>query len=254
MLLLLENKFLFVPARANEFWVEPPPELNAEDVELTSADGTRLHAWWCRPDGWAPEDGAMLYSHGNAGNLSGRSKRIMNWQRTIRTAVLIYDYPGYGKSEGKPSEIAIYAAGDAGYHWLTGVQKIPPEKVIIFGESLGGAVAIDLAARHPCQAVVTAAAFSSFPDMAQKTAPWLPARWFVRNRLDNVAKVGKIKAPVFIAHGNADRLIPFSQGEKVFKAANEPKRFFPMEGHDHNDPLEIDFYTAVLEFLNEHAQ
>lgn len=252
LMLLLENKFLFVPARASEYWVDPPAQLNATDVELVSADGTKLHAWWCPPRGWTPEDGAMLYSHGNAGNLSGRTNRILDWQQTIKTAVLIYDYPGYGKSEGKPSEQSIYAAGEAAYHWLTNVQKIPPEKIILFGESLGGSVAIDLGAKHPCQMVVTVAAFSSFPDMAQKTVPWLPARWFVRNSLDNVAKIGKIHTPVFIAHGRTDRLIPFSQGEKLYNTANEPKHFFPIDDHDHNDSLEIDFYSAVIEFLSQH--
>lgn len=251
VLLALENRFLYLPSRADEYWLPPPPALDARDVELTSRDGTRLHGWWCEPPGWTPEQGAMLYSHGNAGNLSIRGEAVLLWVREMGTAVLIYDYPGYGRSAGTPSEAGLYAAGDAAYDWVTGVQKVPPEKLFLYGGSLGGAVATELASRRPCRAVVLVAAFSSFPDMAQKTFPWLPARWLVRNRLDNVARLPAIHVPVFIAHGTADTLVPASQAEKLYAAANEPKYLHRMVGHDHNLGPDREMYAALRTFLAE---
>jgi fermentation-respiration switch protein FrsA (DUF1100 family) len=250
VLLALENTFLFCPTPYAEGWLPPPPELAVEEVNLTSADGTPLHAWWTAPPGWKPAEGALLYCHGNAGNLSGRIDSLARW-RGHGYAVLIFDYPGYGRSGGRPSEAGCYAAGDAAYDWLTGTKQVRPQDVILYGGSLGGAVATDLASRRPFRALVLVAAFTSFPDMAQKTFPWLPARWLVRNRLDNLRKIAAVKGPVFIAHGTADELVPFSQGERLFAAAPEPKRFFPMPGQGHNHTPSPGFYTTLGKFLAE---
>jgi fermentation-respiration switch protein FrsA (DUF1100 family) len=249
VLLALENYFLYVPARHPESWFPPPAGLLVEDVELTAADGTAIHAWWAAPEGWRPSEGALLYCHGNAGNLSMRGEALQRWQQHLRLASLIFDYPGYGRSGGRPSEAGCYAAGDAAYAWLTEQKQVRPGDVILYGGSLGGAVATDLAARRPCRALVVVAAFTSFPDMAQKTFPWLPARWLVRNRFENLRKIATVRVPVFIAHGTADRLVPFSQGERLFAAAPEPKRFFPMPGHDHNHTPSPAFYDTLRRFL-----
>jgi fermentation-respiration switch protein FrsA (DUF1100 family) len=250
VLLALENSFLFVPAVHTQSWLPPPAGLAVEDVELSSADGTPLHGWWAAPPGWAPSQGALLYCHGNAGNLSGRGEALRRWQQRLRFAVLIFDYPGYGRSGGRPSEAGCYAAGDAAYAWLTGVRGVRPEDVILYGGSLGGAVATDLATRQPFRALVLVAAFTSFPDMAQKTFPWLPARWLVRNRLDNLRKIATVRGPVFVAHGTADALVPFSQGRRLFEAAPGPrKHFLAMPGHDHNQIQDPEFYVALGRFL-----
>jgi fermentation-respiration switch protein FrsA (DUF1100 family) len=252
VLRFVEDRFLFRPVPASVDWQSPPPELVVEDVTLTGADGTRLHAWFTAPDGWTPAQGAVLYAHGNAGNLSHRGNILIRW-RQLGLAVLIFDYPGYGRSEGRPSETGCYAAGDAAFRWLIAVCRVPAGRVLFYGGSLGGAIALDLAVRQPHRGVVLVSVFTSVRDMARKTFPWLPARWLVRNRFDNLGKIPRLRSPLFLAHGTADRLVPFGQGERLFAAANEPKRFFPMAGYDHQHTPGPDFYVALREFLAETA-
>lgn len=251
VLALLESWFLYHPTPYTKDWQEPPPSLRAQDVTFESSDGTRIHAWWCPTENWRPEHGALHYSHGNAGNLSHRAEGVRRWQTLMNQAVLIYDYPGYGKSEGKPSEAGCHASAEGAYRWLVEEQKVPGERILLYGGSLGGAMAVDLAFRHPHRGVVLHSAFTSIPDMAQKQFPFLPARWLVRHRFDNLAKIGQVGGPVFITHGTADSLVPFSQGERLFAAAAEPKCFFPLEGHDHNHAPSPEFYSRLRDFLAE---
>jgi fermentation-respiration switch protein FrsA (DUF1100 family) len=248
VLMLLENKLLFFPIRASDEWWEPP-NLRVQDVEVQSADGSRIHAWWCPPESWKPAQGATLHCHGNAGNISHRGGSIASWQQALNQAVLIFDYPGYGRSTGKPSETGCYAAADAAYDWLRQVAKVPPEGILLYGVSLGGGVAVEMASRRPHRALVLVNTFTSIPDMAQKQYPWLPARWLVRNRFDNLAKIGQCPRPIFIAHGTLDGLIPLAQGERLFAAAPEPKRFLAMEGCDHDHTGSPEFYTLLRRFL-----
>ena len=128
---------------------------------------------------------------------------------------------------------------------------MPPERLLIYGGSLGGGVAVDLASRRPYRALILVKTFTSVPDTAQCHYPWLPCRWLVRNRFDSLAKIGRAHGPVFIAHGTADRLIPFALGQRLFAAANEPKRFLAMQGTDHNEGLGSEFFAALRAFLVE---
>ncbi len=254
VLLALENYFLYPALPASQGWENPPPGLAVEDIWLTSADGTKIHAWFTAPTGWTPDEGALLYCHGNGGNLSSRGVALLNFQKTLGLAVFIFDYPGYGKSVGRPSEAGCYASGDAAYQYLTTVKGVPPARILLYGGSLGGAVAVDLATRHPHRAVILVATFTSFPDMAQYKFPWLlPGRWLVRNRFLSLDKIKTLRSPVFIAHGTADRVIPFHQGERLFAAAPGPKHFFPMEEAGHNDGPAEGFHEALRQFLSEHA-
>ena len=250
VLLALENSFLF-PASSRDDWYNPPPHLAIRDVELHSADGNILHAWWTEPQGWAPSRGVVLYSHGNGGNLSGRGTTLSRWRKELGRAVLIYDYPGYGKSSGKPTEAGCYAACEAAYRHLVEERGVPAKEVILLGSSLGCAMSIDLATHHECRALVLCSPFTSFPDMAQKTFPWLPARWLVRNKLDNLAKIDRVNCPVFITHGTADALVPYGMGERLFEKAREPKRFLRLQDHPHAHPDQREFYEAVRAFLGE---
>ena len=248
----LENWMLFKPMPASEDWVNPATcNLKVEDVTLQSADGTRLHAWWCPVESQSNNHpaGALLYCHGNAGNLSYRAYSIPSWHKFLHVPVLIFDYPGYGKSAGKPSEKGCYAAADAAYDWLTQVKGIPPDQILIYGGSLGGGVAVDVASRRPHRALVLAKTFTSIPEVGQTFYPWLPVRWVMRNRFDNLAKIGKCTRPIFVAHGTADNLVPFRLAKELYEAANEPKHFFILEGRDHNDAHPPEMFLELQRFL-----
>jgi fermentation-respiration switch protein FrsA (DUF1100 family) len=252
LLMFLENWLLYHPSSAKE-WTAPPDSLHVQDVALTAADGTQIHAWWCPPADWTPAHGAVLYCHGNAGNLSQRGDAAILWQKALGHAVLLFDYPGYGRSDGKPSEAGCYAAADAAYAWLVDVQKTPAENILILGSSLGGGVAVDLARRKQHRALVLLSTFTSIPAMAQRIYFWLPTRLLVRNRFDNLAKITQCSRPVFIAHGSADDLIPMDQSKQLFNAAIEPKQFFPIPGQGHDEFVPFEFFAVLSAFLEKHA-
>ena len=245
LLMIFENRLVFFPCPASTHWQSPPAQATIQDVWLQTADG-RLHAWWIpHPDA----RGTLVYFHGNAGNLSHCAGLALLLRQSLGESVFLIDYPGYGKSDGEATEPGCYAAGDAAHEWLIQVQKVPPERIIIFGNSLGAAIATDLASRRPHRALVLSRAFTSAPAMAQHLYPFLPARWLTRSRFDNLAKIGSCSAPIFIAHGDSDGTVPCSQGRRLFEAAPGPKRFFLMPGCDHNDPFPPEFFTALADFL-----
>ena len=134
--------------------------------------------------------------------------------------------------------------------WLKDEKHVPSERVILYGESLGGGVATEMASRYPCRALVLVKTFTSLPATAKRHYPWLPVYWLMSNRFDNLAKMPSIHCPIFIAGATADRVVPFEQSETLFHAANEPKQFFRDEGADHNDPLPDDFWDELREFLH----
>lgn len=242
-----ENALVFQPSPASE-WVEPgnPPP---EDVWLTVAEGTRLHAWYFVPESGTPT-GAILLAHGNGGNLSHRGLLARELARHLGRAVLVFDYPGYGKSDGSPSEAGCYAAGEAAYRYLTETRDFPPERIVLAGESLGGGVAVELATHREHQALVLIYTFTSLPAAAKYHKPWVPCQTLMSNRFDNLAKIPNCNRPVFIAHGTADRIIPFEQGETLFAAANHPKQFFRMEGRGHGLGAELEeLLSKMKQFL-----
>jgi fermentation-respiration switch protein FrsA (DUF1100 family) len=243
VLLLFENWLVYQPSAAEAGW-KPAAGQGLEEVRLTAADGTAIHALW------APQPGAelaLLYCHGNAGSLLHRPGAVVELRKALGLSVLIFDYPGYGFSAGKPSEAGCYAAADAAYDWLA--QRLPPEKIVLDGKSLGGGVAVDLAVRRPHHALVLMKTFTALPDVAQAQLPWLPARWLMRNRFDNLAKIGRCPRPIFMAHGDRDELVPISMGQRLYEAAPSPKQFYLMAGTDHNAPVPPGCLAALAGFL-----
>jgi fermentation-respiration switch protein FrsA (DUF1100 family) len=243
----LEDSLLFHPMAASEQWLPTPAGVMVQDVWLQARDGTRIHAWWFASP---RSSGALLFCHGNAGNLSHRTQSVLALMHALGESVLIFDYPGYGRSEGKPSETGCYAAADAAYDWLTQVAQIPPERILLFGESLGGGVATDLASRRPERALILIKTFTSVPDVARAHTLSSASAPLVHNQFDNLEKIGKCHCPVFIAHGDRDHLVPFAEGQKLYKAAPFPKGFFVMKGCDHNDPLPAELLKALASFLS----
>jgi fermentation-respiration switch protein FrsA (DUF1100 family) len=243
-----ENRLVFHPVAADDDW-DPPPSADCQDVDLRTADGTRLHAWWLPCEG---ASGAVLCCHGNAGNLSYMGPVLADLRRGLGESVLVVDYPGYGRSTGRPSEAGCYAAADAAYDWLTGTKQVAPERVVLYGESLGGGVVVDVASRRPHRALVLVSTFTSLPDVGRHHLPWLPVRWVIRTRFDSAAKIGRCHSPVFVAHGTADGLVPLAMGRRLFDAANEAKVFVPVDGAGHNDLPTSAFVEQLRQFLTAH--
>lgn len=247
MLGWLENLLVFRPASARQNWVEPP-SAEIEDLFLTCASGVRVHAWWLPCEG---SSDVVLYLHGNAGNLSHRGGSILKLRQLLGASVLIVDYPGYGKSEGKPTEVGCYEAAHAAYDWLTADQGIDPRDILLYGASLGGAVVIELGSRREHRGMILVKTFTSLPDVASYLHPWLPVRWLMRNEFDSLARIRRCRRPVFIGHGDGDRMVPYVLGKRLYDAAHEPKHLYTMPGDGHNDRLPEEFFAALREFLRE---
>jgi fermentation-respiration switch protein FrsA (DUF1100 family) len=251
VLLLLEDRLLYHPVRAADDWRPPPERLGAlKDVEFL-ADDNRIHAWWSTPDSWDATKGAVLYCHGNGGNLSWWGPVIENWHNHRSDAFLIFDYPGYGKSEGQPSEAGCYAAASAAYNWITEIQQVPADKVLLVGQSLGTGVATQLALDRQYRALILISPFTSMPDMAAERLPVFPGRWFIHNQFDNLARIGQCCRPLLVVHGVADELVPICQGETLIAAANSPKKFLPLEGVGHRVKLDSRFFRTLKSLLDE---
>lgn len=248
VLLYLENRFVYHPTPAKVHW-QSAPSHEIEDVSLRSADGTKIGAWWLP---CPSSERTLLYLHGNAGNLSHRGHSIVKLRSKLDASVLIIDYPGYGKSEGIASEAGCYLAADAAYDHLVGERGRDPKQLVLYGGSLGGAVAIELASRRPHRAACVVKAFTSAPAVGGRWFPWIPVHLMMRNRFANIDKIGKLQTPIFIAHGDRDTVVPYDHGEALFAAANEPKEFLRLPGQDHNDPLPDEFFTRLRKFIDEH--
>ena len=249
LLMLLENWLVYHPVGATNSW-EPPPTPEIQDIELTCADGTCVHSWWLPCAG---SKSALLYFHGNAGNLSWRGKSVVKLREQLGVSVLIVDYPGYGKSAGRPSEQGCYDCADAAYAWVKDVQGIAPRNILIYGKSLGGGVAVHLASRCEHRALVLVKTFTSAPAVGGQLFPWLPVRWIMRNRFASIDRIKDCRRPIFFAHGDVDEVIPFSLGKKLFEAAGEPKQFVTMPGVRHNDAIPDDMFGELKAFLAKHA-
>jgi uncharacterized protein len=246
IMMFLERSMVFVPSRYPDGdW--RPADLALEDAELSAPDGTRLHGWF------VPHEhprAVILFSHGNGGNLSHRVD-ILRDLHHLGAAVMIFDYRGYGRSEGSPDEAGILSDARAARAWLAKRAAIDEKQIVQMGESLGGGVSVDLAAADGARGLVLISTFTSLPDAAAAHYPWLPVRLLMHTRLDSLAKIGNYHGPLLQVHGDADRIVPFALGKRLFEAANEPKRFVVIPGGDHNDPPAAEFYQALDQFLGE---
>jgi fermentation-respiration switch protein FrsA (DUF1100 family) len=235
MLRRFESSATFHPERAaaGGLWRVP---LGAEEVWFKTSDGLKLYGWLFHPQG-RPASASVIYFHGNGGNLSycdwvGRELAARGFD------VLIFDYRGYGRSEGEPvGERELYMDADAAYDFVTKERGAHAGRVVLYGQSLGTAAAIDVASRRECGALVIESGLSSAADMAGAIMPWLPrfVRALTKNKLDSVSKMPRVGCPVLVVHGERDELIPAEQGRRLFDAARGPKRFQLIERAGHND-------------------
>ena len=249
---LFEKQLIYFPFRALEV---TPKELGLryEEARLVAEDGVTLHGWFLPVEG---SRFTVLVCHGNAGNISHRLDRAMLMQAKLKTDVFLFDYRGYGLSEGAPDEQGTYRDARAAHRYLSTARGVAPGNLVIFGESLGAAVALQLALEVPARALVLEAPFTSIADMAGSVLPFLPVGRLLRTRYDNLAKIGGLRMPLLILHGDRDTTVPFAQGRRLFEAAADPKQFFAIPGAGHNDTYFIGgdaYWHAWGAFLDELA-
>ncbi len=247
LMVWFEERMIFFPApynAADTVW--RPAGLEFEDAWFTADDGAKLHGWYCPVD--EPE-AVILFAHGNAGHLAWRAEAIRNLQRELHCSVLIFDYRGYGRSEGKPSERGVLRDVRAAHAWLIERSGRPAEEIVLMGRSLGGGVVLDLAAETSAAAVVVESTFTSLPDVAAVHYPWLPVRTLMRSRLNNLQRLADYPGPIFLSHGDADTVVPFEFGRRLYEAATGEKQFFLVAGGGHNDPQPHEYYRQLGAFL-----
>jgi len=246
----LENRIVFIPDRNLDYL---PSEINGkwEDVYFDTNDGHRINGWFCPSE---TENLVVLFFHGNAGNIGDRIW-FLNSLNRIGLSVFIIDYRGYGKSRGKASEEGINTDAIGAYNYLIVERKIPEEKVVIWGTSLGGAPATYLASTRKCKALILFSTFTNASDMASIIMPFAPfVKFFLNVSYNNLEKIPQIGKPVLIIHAKEDRITPFWMGQKLYEAAQEPKTFLSLYHSDHAIISEEDskiLWDTVGEFLKE---
>ena len=245
----VEKRFVFFSTREVE-WTPDLLGLTYEEVFFNTDDGLGLNGWFVP----GTTDFTWLCFHGNGGNIGHRTNEVALLHHHLGINLLMFDYRGYGKSPGTPSEQGTYRDSRAALRYLRERSDVDPKRIIYFGHSLGTAVAVELAAADPPLALILLSPFASVWDMARIVFPLLPSGWLVRNRYNSLARIGTIQRPLLILHGEQDQLVPISQGEKLFQAANQPKRFQALPETGHNDLYEAGgqtYWDALKRFLAE---
>lgn len=219
-------------------------KLEFEDLTLHAADGVALAAWYLPH---AAPRGTVLFCHGNADNLGDITPTLQTLHR-LGFAVLALDYRGYGRSAGQPTEAGLYADAEAAWRYLVETRREPPERIVIVGRSLGGAVAIELASRHTPAALVVECTFTSMVDIGRREYPLLPVGLICTHRYESLRRVGRISCPKLFLHGRDDELIPLENARRLFDAACEPKQFIETPGGHNTAGFEHNWeYTQMLD-------
>ncbi len=244
---VIERRFIYFPDRD---LIADPADMGLafEEVRLAARDGVQLHGWFVPGD----SEVTWLWFHGNAGNISHRLDNLRRLHDELRVAVFLFDYRGYGRSRGTPSEEGTYLDAEAALAYLRSRDDVDVDRIVYFGRSLGAAVAVELATRHPPYAVILESPFPSIQDMARRTYPFLPVGRFLRTRYDSMAKVGRLAAPLLVLHGDRDDVVPLEAGRKLFDGAKEPKVFYAIRGAGHNDTYVVggrEYFRVLREFV-----
>ena len=247
-----QERMLYFPEK--EIWQTPDNiSLKYDEINFKTKDGLNISGWYIPAEN---EKGVLLFCHGNAGNISHRLESI-NIFNSLNLSVLIFDYRGYGKSEGKPSEHGTYLDAEAAWDYLVNVKGKSPKEIIIFGRSLGGAVAAEIAVRKNPAALIIESCFTSVPELGKTFYPWLPVKLISKFKYSTIDKIGSINCPKLIIHSPEDEIISFSHGKSLYENALQPKEFlkikgghnegFLISGKTYNDGLKI-FLEKYLNF------
>jgi len=244
----MESRFVFYPSRA--IIATPADEgLAYDEVSFTTSDGVRLNGWFVPGK---PGSATLLWFHGNAGNISHRVGNIKLLHNLLGIHVFIFDYRGYGRSGGRVSEKGTYRDAEAAYQYLRSRTDLDPSKIVFFGRSLGAAVAVETALKARCAGLILESPFTSIREMANHVFPLVG--FLFRTRYDSLSKIKKIHVPLLILHGDRDEIVPFSMGQRLFEAANEPKEFYTIKGAGHNDTYivgGIPYFKALGRFIEK---
>lgn len=226
---LQQPSMIFYPIKE----IEATPKewgLFYEKVRIELADKTKISAWYL-PHPEATK--TVLFFHGNGGNISHRGDSLYIFHK-LKLNVFIIDYAGYGESEGSPSEENLYQSAQAAWEYLLTEKKVDAENIIIFGRSLGGAVAVDLAAKVKAGGIILESTFSSVRDVADIVSPVMSHLIYLRYSFDSLKKIKKVSSPVLLIHSPADEVIPFELGQRLFESIQSKKAFLQIKG-GHND-------------------
>ncbi|NIL96062.1 MAG: alpha/beta hydrolase [Planctomycetales bacterium] len=249
LLMIFEERLIFFPSKydGSPFW-----QLHGrvyQDVYFEADDGTQLHGWYFAHE--APR-AVVLFSHGNAGNITHRLE-MANRLRGMGLSVFVFDYRGYGRSQGRPHEKGVLADARAARRALARLSGVPESDIVQMGRSLGGAVAVDLAARDGARGLVVESTFSSMPEVAAVHYPLLPVQRFMRTRLDSLSIIGAYRGPYLQSHGDSDTIVPFHLGKRLYDAVETDngffRKFFVIPGGEHNDPQPDDYYRLLDAFI-----
>lgn len=251
---LTQDRLLYLPGVGGRDWIATPAELGLEyrELELTTVDDVLLRGWWVPHE---DARGALLFFHGNAGNISHRLQTLELFRR-LQLSVLLIDYRGYGRSEGRPSEAGTAQDARAAWAWLTEEAGLQPGQILLAGRSLGAAVAAELAREKSPAGVILESPFRSVPVLAQQLYPFLPARWLSRFDYAVEEYVTKIEAPLLVVHSHDDEIVPFSHGQRVHERAANPFGLVELRGGHNTAFLEssADYLGGLHEFLAEVLQ
>jgi uncharacterized protein len=249
VLMLFEDKFIYFPQKYPQGAYDQARTIpNLRDCWIKTEDNVTIHAWF------APAESAkatLVLSHGNAGNISHRYLLLRSLQRHSFN-VLMYDYRGYGRSEGTPTEAGIYKDGRAAYDYAASLPEAKAGPMILWGTSLGGAVAIDVATHRQPAGLILESTFTSAEDVARIAYPFLPVHFFMQTKLNSIEKIKTLTLPTLVIHGARDSIIPIGLGRKLFSAANAPKDFYEIPNADHNDTFFIggeEYFNCIDRFI-----
>jgi hypothetical protein len=223
--------------------------MGVQDLKLASADGEMLQAWYAPAQ---PGKTTILFLHGNGGEIAGRGERFATYQAQ-GFGVFFLSYRGYGASSGSPSETGLVSDALSAYDWLI-AQGVKPDHIMLVGESLGGGVAVQLAAQRPIGALALEATFASAASVASIDYWWLPVRLLMKDKFYSDAIIGKIHVPLLMTHGDQDGAIPLSEGKKLFALANEPKEMVVIPGGTHGSIFSAETWTREMRFFERYAK
>ena len=247
---VVDRSFIYFPSRE----IEATPGdvgLEFEDVRFQASDGVALHGWFVAGGG----DATLVWFHGNGGNIGHRVGNIRELVERLQISIFIFDYRGYGRSEGSTYEEGTYLDAESAITYVRSRGDVDPEKTIYFGRSLGCAVAAEMAIKYPPRALICESGFTSVRAMTKSVYPFLPGlQLLVTTKYDTLSKIAWVDVPVMILHGDRDEIVPFSMSRELFDAAKGPKRFYTIEGAGHNDTYYIGgpaYFEALREFVNE---